>query len=370
MRVTHQDIALQCGVTRSTVSKALRNDRTIPESTRKRILEIAEQMGYQRDPAISSLMTQLRYIRKKVDLEPVAWVSNFPERDGWARPMSYRRYFQGAEKRSRELGFELQHFWLGDYGGSGKRLSQVLYARNIRGVLIAPVSELHDRINLDWEHFSIASFGYSLRYPKCHRATNHQYHTILKCLQRLDQYGYRRIGLMVRNDYDQRVNNSYLAGMSVYQHYIQKKYRVPMLIVPSMHPTVCLPYIDKHKPDAVIHIEPRIVQWLSDAGVDVPDQVAHAHLGLLRTDQQIASNEMLELAGVDQNSEEIGAAAIDLIAEQIYENRKGIPAYQKIVQIEGSWCDGKSVAISEKDQSSLDWSLLISAADDAGVSIS
>jgi len=45
-RVTLKDIALKCGYTANTVSRALRNDEKLPESTRLSIQNLAREMGY------------------------------------------------------------------------------------------------------------------------------------------------------------------------------------------------------------------------------------------------------------------------------------------------------------------------------------
>ena len=45
-RVTLKDIALRCGYTANTVSRALRNDERLPESTRLTIQKLAREMGY------------------------------------------------------------------------------------------------------------------------------------------------------------------------------------------------------------------------------------------------------------------------------------------------------------------------------------
>ena len=44
--VTIKDIARECNVSVSTVSRALADSKLIPESTRKRIKENAKNMGY------------------------------------------------------------------------------------------------------------------------------------------------------------------------------------------------------------------------------------------------------------------------------------------------------------------------------------
>ena len=54
-RVTLKDVAAACGYTVNTVSRAMRSDSRLPESTRQRIQETARQMGYIRNSLASSL---------------------------------------------------------------------------------------------------------------------------------------------------------------------------------------------------------------------------------------------------------------------------------------------------------------------------
>ena len=59
-RVTMARIAAEAGVSKNTVSLALRGDRQVTEATRTRIEEIANRLGYQRNPLMSHLMAVLR----------------------------------------------------------------------------------------------------------------------------------------------------------------------------------------------------------------------------------------------------------------------------------------------------------------------
>ncbi|HOO92386.1 MAG TPA: helix-turn-helix domain-containing protein, partial [Opitutales bacterium] len=54
------DIAREAGVSRNAVSLALRNDPQIAPATRERIHAIADRLGYQRNPAVGTLMSQMR----------------------------------------------------------------------------------------------------------------------------------------------------------------------------------------------------------------------------------------------------------------------------------------------------------------------
>lgn len=58
MSVTIKDIAKQAGVSYSTVSKALRNSPLVKEDTKKKILSIAKELGYQPNVAARSLVSK------------------------------------------------------------------------------------------------------------------------------------------------------------------------------------------------------------------------------------------------------------------------------------------------------------------------
>lgn len=50
-RITMQDIADACGLSRNTVSKIFNNRGEVPDATRKLVLEKARQLGYYQFPA-------------------------------------------------------------------------------------------------------------------------------------------------------------------------------------------------------------------------------------------------------------------------------------------------------------------------------
>ena len=59
--VSMKDIALRCGVSVATVSKALNGQRDIGEETRSRIEEVAKEMGYMTNAAARALKTNRTY---------------------------------------------------------------------------------------------------------------------------------------------------------------------------------------------------------------------------------------------------------------------------------------------------------------------
>ena len=92
-------VAAAAGVSQSWVSLALRGSPRVPQSTRERILAIANELGYRQDPLLAGF-SQRRW-RERVGAV-VAWLTEF--RRGEVPPSVYRT---GAEERARQLGWDL-----------------------------------------------------------------------------------------------------------------------------------------------------------------------------------------------------------------------------------------------------------------------
>jgi len=54
------------------------------------------------------------------------------------------------------------------------------------------------------------------------------------------------------------------------------------------------------------------------------------------------ANEYPDVSGIDQNSEIVGAAAIDMLVAAIHRGHRGIPVHPLRTEVEGSWKPGKS----------------------------
>ena len=49
------------------------------------------------------------------------------------------------------------------------------------------------------------------------------------------------------------------------------------------------------------------------------------------------------VAGIIQNHPIVGAAAVDLLIQQVSHSEKGVPKFPKLVLIEGTWADGATL---------------------------
>lgn len=331
-RPTQADIARAAGVSQMTVSLALRNHPSLSAETRRKVRALATELGYRPNPLVSALMQNLRGRRATPDSATMAYVTAWPTRDGWRQFPLYRRYHEGAVARADQLGYRLEEFWLRQQGMSGARLSQVLWARGIHGVIIAPLPMPRAHLRLDWGKFALATLGYSLARPKLHRAVNHQTHSMQLALRELKRRGYQRLGLALSKHSDARADRNWQGAFLAYQ---PRSRRVPLLVTGEWDERSFRAWFNEHQPDAIIASDDCVLRWLRRLKKQVPRDVGFVHI-----ESTIAHP---HCASVRQNAYHSGAAAVDLVDEQLRHGERGIPVLPKAVLIASEWVDGPTV---------------------------
>ena len=338
--LTMQQIADAAGVSRMAVSLALRNSPKISKATTERIRRIADDLGYRPNPMVSALMTQLRHGRKVRKPSILAYVTTYPTEDGWRRFAPFVAFYEGAKRRAETLGYVLEEWWLRRPAMTEQRFCDVLFTRDIHGMVFAPLPAGGGALCLDWPRFASSAIAYSATSPAIHRASNDQFGTITLALAELSRLGYRRIGLAITRESDERVRQQWSAGMLVYQQRVPPENRVPLLLATTPFRRAFSEWFGEHRPEAVLSLAGQCVRVLNELGVRVPEDAGFAHLALTAEDH--------EWAGVNQNSELVGAAALDLVDAQLRRNEHGIPAQAKTVLIPGVWVPGPTVRAMAK----------------------
>ena len=330
-----QMIADEAGVSRMAVSLALRNSPKISVATRHKIHQIAQRLGYRPNPLVSALMTQLRDIRRVPRPTTLAYVTAYPTADGWRRPGPFVDFYDGARGRAEALGYTLEEWWVAKPGLTEHRFSEILFNRNIHGLLIAPLPAGGSSLKLEWSRFATGTIAFSLASPLIHRASNDQYLSIGMALEELTKLGYRRIGLAITDEEDMRVQRKWSAGFMVYQQGIEPDRRVPHLLATGAFPRALSEWFEEHRPDAILSQDSKLPEYLAQVGCSVPKDAGFAHLALNESDT--------EFAGINQNSRLVGASALDLVDAQLRRNERGLPAAPKTVMILGRWISGPTV---------------------------
>jgi len=131
------DIAKEAGLSQAAVSMALRNHPSIPLATRDRIKEIADRLGYRANALVSALMSQLQTGRDERQISRIAIIDAWPIDVGWKHYALFASQAAGMKARAHALGYRLEEFRLKESEMSPKRLSRILMARGIVGVIMS-----------------------------------------------------------------------------------------------------------------------------------------------------------------------------------------------------------------------------------------
>ena len=328
-RPTLRDIAEIAHVSHVTVSLALRKHRSIPARTRKRIEEIARQIGYRPDPALSALMVYRRGAKPSSYQPTLAWI-NFSKRSSGG---DFLLYYLGAQERCAELGYHLEEFSLLDV--SFERLAKILYVRNIQGIIIGPPDHEHTRIStrcINWDQFSAVTFGFRLAKPKLHTITNAQFHSARIAVRKLRSLGYRRIGYASTREFNQSTEGNFLGGFLYEQLHWPLAEHVPVLAPPEKDLVPeCRKWFSLYKPSAIFTVHFGVLSALT------PEEIRNSGIAMHELPEDLSI-----FAGIQQNGRLIGRAAVDEVVALVHSNQRGIPAAPKRILIEGCWCDGLS----------------------------
>lgn len=337
-RITIRDIAKQAGVHFTTVSMALRGHPRIPEETRERIRGIAERMGYRPDAMLSALSDYRKGLRKRRHQGTLAWINNHPVKDRLLSTMLYRQYFEGARDRADQLGYKLEEFWLREPGLTRRRVSSILRARGIQGVLVAPLPVANMEIDLlPWDEIAAVTIGFSLRSPLLNRVAPHQYHTMRTILREVRKLGYRRLGFVMGEEFDQRCDSNWQAAFWVDYHAQPAENRVEPFWYDSseLDEADFAAWMNRERPDVVLPTGGFLTPYIRRLGHRVPEDIGVVNHNVAPGDDY--------MSGMDESGVRTGMVAMEMLVAMVNRRDFGIPEIPQQMLIEGTWVPGETL---------------------------
>lgn len=335
-RITQQDIARALGLNRSSISLAFSNHPSIPEKTRERILAKAEAMGYRPDPMLSALAAYSKHNRSTNFQGTLIWLHSSLTFN-YKNSITYSQHHLGAKSRALKHGYLLKALDINVKGMSPQRISSILMARNVQGILVCPQPLHIHEVSLQWKNFSALTFGYSLKSPNLNKACATHYHSTMTLTTRLRELGYRRIGFYLDDLTDRRTDHTYLSGFVTNCHTNPTEIFIPPLVYPrkKLHSQSLLEWIKQHQIDVVMTDNTNTVTFLRQNGIRVPEDIGVACYAL-RTRQT-------DISGWYENSIGVGESAVDFLIEMIHRGERGIPQSPSYVLVEGTWISGATL---------------------------
>ena len=335
-RVTLRDLAKHLGLTHATVSMALRGRPGIAEKTKRRVLEEAERRGYRPDPMLSALAAYRQNKKPPAYHGHLAWLYDHASFASFLSRPLFRQYYEGACRRAAELGFRVEPYSLKET--SPARLSSILDARGVQGIMVAPLERPRTNLSMRWDKFSSVAFGFSLAWPRLHTISSAQYRIALVATRRLHELGYRRVGFFRSRAYDERTDRNFTAGFLSGSMEVPAACRVPLLSIKEDDPETAISaaikkWIVGSRVEAVI-CSSGLHPLVSGAGFAIPEDVAVALIG--------CPNNSPGFAGMDENSLRTGTLAVEHLAVMIQRGERGLPEVPNDLLVEGTWIEGGS----------------------------
>ncbi|MBI4626598.1 MAG: LacI family DNA-binding transcriptional regulator [Verrucomicrobia bacterium] len=336
---TLRSLARVLGLSRTTVSDALRGSQRVDPNTAERVRQAAREAGYRRNPLAGALMSELRRSRGTA-FHGVLAAIDFNEPDRPAHAARYHRELVvGAEARAVELGFKIEKFSVGHAGVSVQRLDAILQARGIHGVILLPAWDEPDLSNLDWTRFAGIYTDYIIERPALHSVCPDHYRSLLAALQRLAALGYRRPGLFLQKHADERLQYRWGAAFRAFQESHAAIKPVPPLIVDAFAKEEFVRWFRRHKPDVVVGHNTVAIDWMEGCGAELPATHGFVCLNVLMKTRPCA--------GLDLQPRTLGARATELLIGQLQRNETGIPEWPSTTTIPAHWVDGPTLRTAE-----------------------
>ena len=328
-RVTQRDIAEALGISRMTVSLALRNDSRTAEKTRSRVRQKAEEMGYVPDPMLTAMGHYCRTSRETPVMAELAWLNLRDEPEKLYSYREFKQYWRGASEAAQRHGYRLEEFRARDM--SMRRLDRILKTRNIRGILVPP-SPLPGTDGLEcfpWQEYAVVRLGVTCPVALPYSVGSDEVANSALALDCIREKGYERIAFVG----DHAVQRTFGAGFYWAQRTLPV--RVPDFFLPlknpARHKEALEAWFRKEQPDAVITDNGELVELFSELGLRIPEDVALATMTMYDTPID---------SGVDHNAQEIGRMGVVSLIAHMQDPSGSLHDIRSQVHVAGSWVDG------------------------------
>jgi len=338
-------IGAKAGVSKNTVSLALRHDPQIPPKTRERIERIARDLGYAKNPVVAQLMVELR------KTHPAGYQRTFALLNANLDPKAFKEhptipaYVEGCRRRATQHGYKLDEFWLHDPQLYGEQLNRILRARGIRGVIVVGLmkdNRLPPGFSVTWQHHAVVVTGVRTHEPTLSFASVDHHALMLETMESARRLGYQRPALVLEENIDRLVEGRFSAGFWTGQQALAEGARIPgfyAVEAARAEPSTFHAWFRKHRPDVILTLHTVVREWLADIGVHAPRDI-----GLIQLERRRGCEDW---AGMEQHNDLTGEAAVDMLVTLLHNNETGVPLFPRATLIGGSWMDGTTVRPAE-----------------------
>ncbi len=338
-KVTLQTIADRLGVSRMTVSMALRNHPGVADATRKRILGVARQLRYRPNAFASYLSRQRHSAGEGIHHANLALLVGHRDKDHRPLLRGYANVIAAAKEQARDLGYAMEDFWAYDPEQTGRTLDRMLEWRSVRGlVLLSFGPSDFETLPLSYDHYALVHSSASHERARCHHPSVDYYTGVRDMLLRLRRRGYSRIAMSLlrgnNQNHEDRLSAAFLQDQA--NHLPARRGLLQIDNSKSHDPRRrqrFLAWFRKAKPDAVVvwsTIGADYAAWLRDAGLW--GQAAFFDLN-------VDFHPPGTVSGLAEPHAAMARAGVNKLISMIHHNETGFPESPEQITFTPNWVE-------------------------------
>ncbi len=335
------DVAAKAGVSVSTASRCLTGAVTMAKTTQARVLSAADALGYRYNPLLGEVMRATRRGSPNTYLGTLAYITPFDDAEEWRGTLTLCGHWSAARTRALSFGFGMAEFALTSQRMTSRRLGEILKARGIIGVLLAAFPKDPFELILPWDHIATVPVGHMIHSPKLDCVVSDHTEAVLLAGRTLAARGYRRIGLALENYQNQITNRSWLTGYAALSNEHPGLASIPAFLPENISAQPFVSWVRDNRVDCVLtvstfrNVPNAMPRWLAEAGLSCPRDIGLASLDV--------TSATAGWAGIDQSTDEIGKAAVDLVVSKVRAGDTGVPRVPRTLLVHSEWREGETV---------------------------
>ncbi len=342
-------LAERLGISKSAVSRALRNDPRISEKQRQRVIELAQKMGYRRDPLVAELMAQLRKHGDRAITHTLAILHCYPEKEIGLNHQVFPQFVAGIRRRAAFHGYGCDEFWLSDKSLTPSRLDKILETRGIRSVVLVGLLEASPMIKKfrePLEKRSCVVAGGRIDDPAFSYCCADHFLVVQEAVNRAIAMGSRRPALMLSHRVDELVGRRFSAAFYECQSVLPKEDRLPVFATKNRMDRAqdeIRSWIKKYRPDVIFGFNFSIFKAAVEGlGLRIPEDV-----GIVLLDHKPTAVNA-GCAHMHQHNDVVGEQAVDLLVSLVNNHESGLQSLRRSAMVEAQWVPGSTLVDKTK----------------------
>lgn len=338
--VSLRDIAERSGLSRSTVSLALRNRRGVAPATLALVQQLAHELGYRPTPLLSTISQPRRWQRlRDKPLSEIAVISFVQSAPGSSvQGPNLARLVDAGQTFAAARGYRLVVHELAPDAEAPERLGRRLHARGCETAIVMPVRRADFGERFPWSLFSSVALvtGDTVGPVPVHELAVDPFGRMDRVWRELEASGYRRPGLVLDADSAGSVESRWIHGawLRAQEAAGRGVARLRTHFTGQETPVALRSWIEAERPDVIVGGSGSVARSVKTAGCRCPEDVGYIGLNVAENSDEtgfVGTESALLRAAVAHLEREERLLAI------------GLPSAKQIIHIEAPWRAGTTL---------------------------